>query len=157
MFFLYCLLLAELLLFGRQMDSTIPIGKYFAMYANAMPFRTLARYISYFLKMRDLVSFRLAFLNIGGNFVLFLPMGCLLPVLFPTLERKTKCLFVIFCVILSAELLQGLFRVGVPDIDDLSVNMLGAYIGVRGREGRRRRRGILSLFCHRNLPCRIHW
>jgi glycopeptide antibiotics resistance protein len=71
----------------------------------------------------------LAFSNIGGNLILFLPMGFFLPALFAELRRSRLCLFVIFCLILAAELLQGVFRVGIPDIDDLTVNMLGAYVG----------------------------
>ena len=128
-FFLYCLLLAEILLMGRGANPSIPIKDYFALRANAIPLKTLIRYISFYAERRDLHSFLLAFSNIGGNFFLFLPMGFFLPVLFVSMRRSGRCFFVIFCLILAAELLQGVFRVGVPDIDDLIVNLLGAYIG----------------------------
>ena len=61
--------------------------------------------------------------------MLFLPMGFFLPVLFAKMRRRMRCFFVILGLVLTVELLQGVFRVGIPDVDDLNVNMLGAYIG----------------------------
>ena len=129
LFILYCMLLTELLLIGREADVLLSVKDYFILRANAIPFKTLIRYISFFAVRRDFESFLLAFSNIGGNLFLFLPMGLFLPVLFKEMRRCKYCLSVIFYVILTAELLQGVFRVGVPDIDDLSINLLGAYIG----------------------------
>ena len=129
LFFLYCMLLTEILLIGRKSDLLISVKDYFILRANVIPFKTLIRYISFFAARRDCKSFLLAFSNIGGNLFLFLPMGFFLPVLFPEMRRGRNCCSVIFCVILAAELLQGVLRVGIPDVDDLSINLLGAYIG----------------------------
>ena len=129
LFCLYSLLLSEILLTGRESDPLFSVKDYFILHANVIPFKTLIRYISFYASRRDCESFLLAFSNIGGNFFLFLPMGFFLPVLFAGMRRSRRCFFIIFCLIMAAELLQGVFRVGVPDIDDLTVNMLGAYIG----------------------------
>jgi glycopeptide antibiotics resistance protein len=129
LFVLYSLLLAEILLMGREADSLLSVKDYFVLHANVIPLKTLVQYISFYAAQRDRASFLLAFSNIGGNLILFLPMGFFLPALFAELRRSRLCLFVIFCLILAAELLQGIFRVGIPDIDDLTVNMLGAYVG----------------------------
>ena len=128
-FFLYCMLLTEILLVGRTADFSVGIGRYFALFANPFPCRTLFRYLCFFIRRRDLGSFLLGFANIGGNFLLFLPMGFFLPILFPRMRKQRSCFFTIVFIVLSAELLQGIFRVGVPDVDDVTVNMLGAYIG----------------------------
>ena len=129
LFFLYCLFLAEILLIGREQNLLLSVKDYFILQANVIPFKTLIRYASFFAARRDFESFLLAFFNIGGNFFLFLPMGFFLPVLFVKTRTMGHCFFIIFCLILSAELLQGVFRVGIPDIDDLIVNLLGSYIG----------------------------
>ena len=129
LFFLYCMLLTEILLIGRKSDLLISVKDYFILRANVIPFQTLKRYILFFSVRRDFHSFLLAFSNIGGNFLLFLPMGFFLPVLFAKMRRRMRCFFVILGLVLTVELLQGVFRVGIPDVDDLNVNMLGAYIG----------------------------
>ena len=130
LFFLYCAWLAEILLLGRTAERSLSVREYFLTYANICPFQTLVRYTVYFIKRRDWFSLRLALFNIGGNFVLFIPMGFFLPVLFPRLRRFRKALFVILGTVLAAELLQGILRVGVPDIDDLAVNAAGACLGI---------------------------
>ena len=130
LFFLYCLFLAEILLIGREPNLLLSVKDYFVLQANVIPFKTLIRYASFFAARRDFESFLLAFFNIGGNFFLFLPMGFFLPALFVKTRTRGHCFFIIFCLILSAELLQGVFRVGIPDIDDLIVNLLGSYIGL---------------------------
>ena len=151
LFFLYCMLLAELLLIGRESDFQSSVKAYFILHANVIPFKTLIRYISFFAARRDFKSFLLAFSNIGGNFFLFFPMGFFLPVLFKKMRKFKFCFSVVFCMILSAELLQGVCRVGVPDIDDLMINLFGAYIAFCFQK---------SLFsderCHRKSITRIH-
>ncbi len=129
LFLLYCLAVAEILLIGRKISDSVPVADYFILYANIIPFETLIRYVAFFAGRRDIDSFRLAFFNLGGNFLLFLPMGFFLPVLFSDMTKRNRCLFAVFCTVLTAELLQGIFRVGIPDIDDLTVNLLGAYVG----------------------------
>lgn len=126
-FFLYCTILAEILFFGRTADLSIPVTEYFFLHANFRPFATILRYILFFLRRRDTESLFLALLNLGGNFTLFFPMGFFFPVLFPFVQKRFA---VIFSAVLLAEVLQGILRIGVPDIDDLIINMAGAWIGI---------------------------
>ena len=130
LFILYVAFLVEVLYVCRTAELSFSAKEYFLAFANVCPFRTVFRYIFYFITRRDLFSFRLALFNIGGNFVLFLPMGLLLPVFFPKLRNPRTCFFAIFRMVLLAELFQGVFRVGIPDIDDLAVNMAGACVGI---------------------------
>ncbi len=130
LFFLYCVLLIEILFLSRSAEPSLSALEYFLAYSNLRPFRTILRYTVFFVKNRDLFSFRLLLFNIGGNFVLFLPMGIFLPVLFDKLRDCRKCFFVILRTILLAELLQGFLRVGIPDVDDFIVNMAGACVGI---------------------------
>ncbi len=129
LFGLYGIVLAGILFAGRTADLSVPLSEYFACRANVVPFQTLSRYIGFFLKRKDEESFLLAIRNIGGNFLLFMPMGFLLPALFSDMRKFGGVFRVIFLMVLSAEIMQGVLRVGVPDIDDLIVNLAGACVG----------------------------
>ena len=130
LFLIYCAILAEILFVGRKPELSIPLREYFISRANVVPFRTIMRYVNFFLTRMDKDSFFLALRNIGGNFLLFMPMGFFLPVFFSTERKFGIALPTVFLMVFAVEILQGVFRVGVPDIDDLIVNMMGAYIGM---------------------------
>ena len=153
LFFAYCALLVWILLLSREADRSLGIAEYFAMHANVYPYRTLIRYISYFAARRDRESLLLLLTNIGGNFLLFLPMGLFLPVLFSGMRRYSRCMAVVFAAILSAELLQGVLRVGVPDIDDLTMNMMGALAGLPVTKNF----SFAESSYHKTSLCRIHF
>ena len=128
-FILYVAVLLRILFLGRGAECSFSVREYFFLYANLCPFRTLVRYVSFFLLKRDRASFCLALINIGGNFLLFLPMGLFLPALFSRLRRFRKCVWTVFFLISFSEILQGVLRIGIPDVDDLLLNLLGACIG----------------------------
>lgn len=130
LFFLYCVLLAEILFLSRVAAREISVAEYFRTFSNICPFKTIVRYTFHVMTRKDLASLRLALCNIGGNFILFMPMGIFLPVLFKRLNRFRRAFFVIFLLVFLIEFCQGVFRVGIPDIDDLTVNMAGACIGI---------------------------
>ena len=150
LFFLYAVILAEILFLSREPDPSFSVLEYLFVCSNLRPFETVLRYTVFFLKRRDLPSFCLMLFNLGGNFVLFLPMGFFLTVLFPRFRAFRKCFFPIFGTVLAVELLQGVLRVGIPDIDDLIVNMAGACVGMLFGKN------FLSR-CHRKPLGRIHF
>ena len=126
-FYLTCVLL--ILFFCRKADLQTPIGEYFSLYANPKPLQTLIRYIRYVTIRKDMPSLLLAMTNIGGNFLLFLPMGFFLPCLFSALRRFANAFCAIAFMIFSSEVFQGVFRLGIPDADDFLMNLLGAAAG----------------------------
>ncbi len=67
--------------------------------------------------------------NLLGNFVLFLPMGIFLPILFKRLSIFKKYIITIILVLLLIEIIQAIIRLGSFDIDDLLLNLLGAILG----------------------------
>lgn len=129
LFLIYIFILSVILFFGRKSYSQIPIEEYFFEYGNFMPFRTLIRYIRYVYIWKNAESFFLALVNIGGNLILFFPMGNFLPFLFKDLRDWKRFLCLISFLIFSSEFLQGFFRIGVPDVDDFLINILGAWMG----------------------------
>ena len=90
--------------------------------ANLVPFRTIETYIS------DL-SFRIAFMNILGNIIPFIPMGFLIPMGFPSQRNIIKTMISCFLLILSVEILQLVLFLGSFDIDDIILNLLSCFIG----------------------------
>lgn len=91
-------------------------------FANLVPFRTIETYIS------DL-SFSVAFMNIFGNIVPFIPLGFLMPMAFPSRRNIIKTMISCFLFIISVEILQLILFLGSFDIDDIILNLLSCFIG----------------------------
>ena len=68
-------------------------------------------------------------MNLLGNFVLFLPMGMLLPCLWEKLDRFWKVVLCVLGMVVLVEIAQGFLRVGSIDIDDVIFNVSGAAVG----------------------------
>ena len=87
---------------------------------NLVPFRTIGEYFGK-------GDFRQFIINIAGNIVCLMPLGILLPLNFEK-QRKTGA-FLLTCgiIVLVIELLQFLTLTGSCDIDDLILNVAGAY------------------------------
>lgn len=75
-----------------------------------------------------------AFYSQGGNalnVLLYLPMGYLLPCVFPKLRDKPwLTVLVAFLISLATETLQGITNLGQFDVRDLFCNTMGALLGV---------------------------
>lgn len=128
-FVFYCFALLYILFLDArshryQEDS---LWDYIRFSVNLIPFKTIGNYIS--KAVSDAYFVTLAVRNVGGNMILFLPMGVFLPILFPKMGRMWKTVLCIFGMILSAELIQLFLRRGIFDIDDLILNMAGACLG----------------------------
>lgn len=67
--------------------------------------------------------------NLFGNLLLFIPLSVILISVLGVNASKR----VMFCALLTSlaiEMLQYLFEVDVSDVDDVILNVTGAYIGV---------------------------
>ena len=67
--------------------------------------------------------------NIGGNIVMFVPLGFFLRVLFPKCRRFLVCMATVALIMTVAELCQLLTLRGFCEVDDVMLNVLGAAIG----------------------------
>ena len=70
-----------------------------------------------------------AIINLGGNVLLFLPLGFLLPRIWNALQRLWGTLLTAALIMTAVEITQVLTLRGNCDIDDLMLNLLGAAIG----------------------------
>ena len=124
-FALYCLFVAYMVFLRRGFRTQYTYEYYFKYFTNFVPFKTVENYIMLFKNgMRALSIF-----NLLGNFVLFLPMGMLLPCVFQKLYRFWKTMLCILIMVVLVEITQFVLRVGIIDVDDVIFNLCGAMIG----------------------------
>ena len=95
---------------------------------NLIPFKTVWGYVQDYMEQGSWIL-TLAIRNVGGNFILFLPMGIFLPCLFPKTQKFRVTIWISVCMILCVELLQLLLRCGIFDVDDMILNISGWFIG----------------------------
>ncbi|MBW9145002.1 VanZ family protein [Clostridium sp. CM028] len=119
-FICYILLLSKILLLSR-------ISHLEHRSINLIPFYSIMQYISG--SSANIKAF--AFGNVGGNIVIFIPLGTYLS-LFKNDKRVITNLLFIFIVSLFVEIIQGLLGIGASDIDDIFLNCLGGLIGILG-------------------------
>lgn len=89
---------------------------------NIKPFATIKMYLAANMPAEYAIS------NLVGNVAGFIPLGILLPILFPRLGAAAT-IFTVFLFSLCFEIFQLFAMLGVCDIDDLLLNTLGGGIG----------------------------
>lgn len=124
-FGVYCFILIYVLFLSRGSRAHYPYAQYFRQFTNFIPFKTIIEYIQRYNN-----GFRnLSILNLLGNFVLFLPMGAVLPCVSYKFNRFWKVVLCVLGMVVFVEVAQGILRVGSIDIDDVIFNVCGAMIG----------------------------
>ena len=67
--------------------------------------------------------------NIGGNILMFVPLGFFLRVLVPKCRKFWRCMGAVAVIMTTVELCQLVALRGFCEIDDLMLNLLGAAMG----------------------------
>jgi len=114
LFVMYLAVLMKLLIF-RQGAMGFGGG-------NFVPLKTIFNYLD------DAPTLGIALRNLGGNIMIFVPLGFFIPLLHRTSKWKAV-LIIAFVASLTFEIIQGVFKVGIFDVDDILLNALGAMIG----------------------------
>lgn len=112
-----------LVLFGLRLGQQAP------MRWNLCPFDTVRRYLWVLCHSGDARQRFYACANLGGNVLLFVPLGVFLPLLAAPLRVWWKALLAVFAILVLVELAQLVTRLGSCDVDDLLLNFLGAALG----------------------------
>ena len=111
----FCVLLYRLTLTPRPASSPYITD-------NTEPGETLRRYL-------DRPSVRAAIREIGGNFVLFMPLGALLPVVARSLSGPLRIVLLAAALSFGIETVQGTLVTGRSfDADDVILNTSGALL-----------------------------
>lgn len=117
----YLGILTYLLFFAESVGRAVAEEYHY----NTEPFKEILRFWNY----REILGTRSVFLNLAGNVIGFLPMGVLLPLLFPGTRSFFRTVSLTYGVSLLVESTQLLTRLGCFDVDDLILNTLGGVCG----------------------------
>ena len=90
---------------------------------NLIPFKTILHFLS------GTERKAIALQNLLGNFVGFMPLGLLAPLVFEKIRSAKMMLVVSFLTSLGFELIQLVTGLGVFDVDDLILNTAGGVAG----------------------------
>ncbi|MEK3997131.1 VanZ family protein [Psychrobacillus sp. FSL W7-1493] len=107
--------------------SEVSFGEYINWSSNFIPFRTINLYIHSIA--HGTLNIKIPLKNLGGNLILFLPMGIFLPLIIKRINNIRIYVITMTVLLLFIEVTQVVSRRGSFDIDDLILNMLGAVIG----------------------------
>lgn len=127
-FMAYCALMLWLLFDRPGYVPGIPYWEQAAGHLNLIPFRTL-RLFAGLLDSTHPGYVRAAVINLGGNIIMFIPLGFLLPRVFARITSLPRVLITTVILITAVEITQFFTLVGSCDIDDLILNVIGAAIG----------------------------
>lgn len=89
---------------------------------NLVPFRTIDQYLS-------IHYYGFAMINLLGNIAAFVPMGFLLPLITKKQVDIAKTVLFAGGISLMIEITQYTYGVGIADVDDLILNLAGAFLG----------------------------
>lgn len=115
----YFVLLLYIVFFARRRAVITP------RMLNIVPFRNTLDAFQEISNDRGQFNF---YTNLLGNFLLFIPLSFVFMLVCKTADRNT--IFYAFLFSLSIELLQYLFKKGVADVDDIILNVAGAFVGM---------------------------
>jgi len=100
-------------------------GNYGDVLHNLVPFNSIRTSLFNFHQY----NFNTWFYNTIGNILLFIPLGILLPLVFANIKRFIQIFFLLFMGSFTIEILQYVTLLGVFDIDDIILNILGGILG----------------------------
>lgn len=125
---LYCLILAFLSFIGRRPRNKSPKIHLdlFWSYRKSLSFDEKGLHIDIPWLFEQIVL----------NYVIYMPLGCLLPIAWPRVFYNCRCLHGAILTALAAalcsttiEVLQVVFNVGICEVDDVFGNVIGATTG----------------------------
>lgn len=92
---------------------------------NLIPLRTIYNLLASYSKY----GFIVWAYNLFGNIIVFMPLGFLLTSLLKRRGSLKSTLAFSFFIVLFAESMQLIMKVGVFDVDDIILNLIGCLIG----------------------------
>jgi glycopeptide antibiotics resistance protein len=124
LFYLFVLLVVSFVGLGFEMNHLRMIN-YEVVNNNFVPLKTLSGYVFNI----DHYNFDTWFYNTFGIVILFMPLGFLLPKVFSNLNTLKNVLYFALVLSMCIEVFQFLTKLGVLDIDDIILNLVGAALG----------------------------
>ena len=115
---------------SRTWDTGLPYKELLRQNTNLIPLHTIRNYLYVLRSSHSRYLLAHCFLNLAGNFVLFIPAGWLLPRLWQKMRRLFPFLVWSISMLFMIEVVQLFTLLGRFDIDDLILNLLGMTAGL---------------------------
>ncbi|EPE63014.1 vanZ like family protein [Exiguobacterium sp. S17] len=113
---------------GRgQLFTNLSLVEYIQASSNLIPFETISLYVQAINS--GSLNADVPIKNLGGNVLLFLPMGIYVPLFIKSVNHIGKFVGFMTILLFSLELIQLVTRRGSFDVDDFMLNLIGALIG----------------------------
>lgn len=133
LFILYLMVLGYLVfIYHREIDlSWLVKGDLlvdFENKVNLIPFKSI---LSYIQKMNAINGMNVIIENVFAHIVVFSWLGYFLPRLNEKMHNLAYFLRRILVILISIELVQFLTQSGLFDVDDILINLVGAYLGFK--------------------------
>ena len=128
-FLCYCGLMLWLLLIRSR---NVVLTDYWAQVSgriNLVPFSSIGSMLSTLRENPRPDVLWVVIYNLGGNIVMFLPLGFLLPELWTKYRRFWRCIGAVALIMTCVELTQLFTLRGFCEVDDVMLNVLGGAIG----------------------------
>ncbi len=130
-FVIYFLIMCKILFlkFYNLFEMLINPFRYgisFNIHFNFIPFKSIYHYCF----SGDFTNIYIVLLNVLGNIIIFIPFGIYLLIYKSNLLNIKNSLKTVVLTSLCIEIIQWVFNVGVPDIDDIILNTIGGLIGI---------------------------
>jgi glycopeptide antibiotics resistance protein len=107
--------------------TDISLIEYIRSSSNLVPFKTISTYIT--AMFDGSLNISIAIKNLFGNLIMFLPMGIYLPYYIKKLNKVGKFTLSMIILLFVIEATQLVTRRGSFDIDDFTLNIVGALVG----------------------------
>ncbi len=117
LFFLSYAILLTFLLFSDAFDNRTKLRT-----INLIPLKTIIN----FLTAGSTLSLRVIIVNLLGNIIIFIPLGFYIKAL---MKKNLPTLFVTIFIPIIIEASQYILAVGISDIDDVILNVMGEWLG----------------------------
>lgn len=132
-FFVYCAFMIWLLFFRNAgWVEGLTYEEQLRQNINLQPFLTIGNYWKVVFHRTNDAALMHCIINLGGNILLFIPIGVFLPRIYPKLRNFFRFFCVCLGVMFLVETLQLFTLLGSFDVDDLILNLFGMTVGFIG-------------------------
>lgn len=128
-FYIYCIIVLLLLFVRPRMDLNLSYWQRLSANLNLIPFRSISVYLYLLIRQPQPDLLPYAWINFVGNFLLFLPLGFLLPCLCRWVRQFWRILLAALLLLTLMETLQLFTLLGSFDVDDILLNLIGVSVG----------------------------
>ena len=96
---------------------------------NLIPFRSMVSMLRTLAENPRWDVLWVVIYNLGGNIVMFVPLGFCLPGLWERFRKFSRCMLAVALIMTCVELAQLFTLRGFCEVDDVMLNVLGGAIG----------------------------